>query len=89
MIPEKDKKYLLLCVLSGMQYEYVGTFVETVLSTPYLDADCVYKFEVNRVHILVKENEIITRIVTTEGIDALAERRKMERDRLDERLGKN
>jgi len=25
----------------------------------------------------------------TEGIDALAERRKMERDRLDERLGKN
>jgi hypothetical protein len=24
----------------------------------------------------------------TEGIDALAERRKMERDRLDERLGK-
>jgi hypothetical protein len=25
----------------------------------------------------------------TEGIDALAERRKLERDRLDERLGKN
>ena len=25
----------------------------------------------------------------TEGIDSLAERRKMERDRLDERLGKN
>ena len=33
-----------------------------------------------------KERNLMNEL--TEGIDALAERRKMERDRLDERLGK-
>ena len=72
MIPEKDKKYLLEYEFAGKTYKEVGTFVATVLTPHYFDVDCVeYKFKVDEGHIVVKENEIIRRYVTTE--EALAQ----------------
>jgi hypothetical protein len=72
MIPEEDKRYLLRYEFAGKTYEDVGTFVATVLTPHYFDVDCVeYKFKVDGGHIVVKENEIIRRIVTTE--EALAQ----------------
>ena len=71
MIPEENKRYLLRYEFDGKTYEDVGTFVE-VLSPLYSEDNCVeYKFKVNGGHILMKENEIIRRIVTTE--EALAQ----------------
>jgi hypothetical protein len=67
MIPEEDKRYLLRYEFAGKTYEDVGTFVATVLTPHYFDVDCVeYKFKVDGGHIVVKENEIIRRIATTE-----------------------
>jgi len=71
MIPEEDKKYLLEYEFAGKTYKEVGTFVATVLTPHYFDVDCVeYQFKVEGGHIVVKENEIIRRYVTTE--EALA-----------------
>ena len=71
MIPKKDKRYLLEYDYCGKIYKDIGTFVDTVLTPHYFDVDCVeYKFKVNDGHIIVKEKEIIRRIVTTE--EALA-----------------
>lgn len=72
MIPKEDKKYLLEYEFAGKIYKDVGTFVATVLTPHYFDVDCVeYKFKVDGGHIVVKENEIIRRYVTTE--EALAQ----------------
>ena len=72
MILEENKRYLLQYEFAGNTYKDVGTFVATVLTPHYFDVDCVeYKFKVEGGHIVVKENEIIRRIVTTE--EALAQ----------------
>lgn len=72
MIPEEDKTYLLQYEFAGETYEDVGTFVATVLTPHYFDVDCVeYKFKVDGGHIVVKENEIVRRYITTK--EALAQ----------------
>ena len=88
MLFKKGEKYLLTYNIGN--YTEVGTYIGII---HYDDNGIEHMFKANGRTVLVLEEEnkeIKPNLMEelTEGIEALKERRNMERDRLDERLGK-
>jgi len=88
MLLKKGEKYLLTYNIGN--YTEIGTYTGII---HWDDNGIEHRFKVGERSVLVLEEEIkeIKRNLMdelTEGIDALKERRNMERDKLDERLGK-